>query len=523
MYRPIILIVLDGWGINTSNANVTNQIDLPTFDILKNNYPMIALQASGISVGLPWGKPGNSEVGHMTLGLGRIVYQNFPRISLSIQNGTFATNPVFMEVFENVKKNKGSLHLIGLVGDGYVHSSREHLYELVKIAKSNGIKNIFIHCFTDGRDSSPTAFTRVYKEITEELEIIGAGKIATIVGRQWAMDRNNNWERTEKAYRMLVNGEGKKTTNPLSLIKNSYKENVTDEFLEPIILTNKKDEPLTKIKDGDGIIYINFREDRARQLTQVFIEKDFDKFDAPSKPNITFATMTQYDDEFSALVAFPPIEKTNSLGEILSKNNLTQLRIAETEKYAHVTYFFNGGGEEIWPGEDHVVIPSKSVQSFDEKPEMQAEEITKKIIQFVTEEKYDFILVNYANADMIAHTGNQEAAKEAARVLDNSMKDLSAIVLDNGGCMLITADHGNIEVMENPYTHEVDTQHNTSPVPLWFVAPDNHRRKTEEEILNEQVSIRGILSDVAPTILELLKIEQPAEMQGESLLSIFEE
>ena len=516
-------MVLDGWGINTSNTNVTNQINLPTFDILKNNYPMTALQASGISVGLPWGKPGNSEVGHMTLGLGRIVYQNFPRISLTIQNGTFATNTAFLETFENVKKNKGDLHLIGLIGDGYVHSSREHLYELIKLAKTNGVKNIYIHCFTDGRDSSPTAFTRVYKEINEEISSIKAGKIATIIGRNWAMDRNNNWERVEKAYKMLVHGEGEKTNDPLSIIEKSYKNDVTDEFLEPIILTNRKGEPLTKIKDGDGIIFINFREDRARQLTQVFTDENFNKFDVSNKPNVTFVTITEYDESLPAKVAFPPISKNNSLGEILSKNNLKQLRIAETEKYAHVTYFFNGGGEEIWPGEDRVVLPSKAVQTFDEKPEMQAREITKKIIDFVNEEKYDFILVNYANADMIAHTGNQEAAKEASLVLDECLKDLSDVVLSNGGCMLITADHGNIEVMENPHTGEVDTQHNTSPVPLWFIAPDNHRRKTEEDILNEQISIRGILSDVAPTILDLLEIEQPAEMQGESLLSIFEE
>lgn len=523
MYRPIILVILDGWGINTADTNITNQIDLPTFDILKDNYPMAALQASGISVGLPWGKPGNSEVGHMTLGLGRIVYQNFPRISLSIQNGSFATNPAFIKVFENVKNNKGDLHLIGLTGDGYVHSSREHLYALIKLAKENSIKNIYIHCFTDGRDSSPTAFTRVYKEINEEINTIGAGKVATIIGRQWAMDRNNNWDRVEKAYKMLVNGEGKKTNDPLSIIEASYKKDITDEFLEPIIVTDKNGDPLTKIKDGDGIIYINFREDRARQLTQVFIDPKFDKFNISNKPQVIFATMTQYDEDLPTLVAFPPIEKTNSLGEILSKNNLKQLRIAETEKYAHVTYFFNGGGEEVWPGEDRVVIPSKPVQSFDEKPEMQAEEITKRIIKFVTEGKYDFILVNYANADMIAHTGNQEAAKETARVLDKCLKELSSIVLNNGGCMLITADHGNVEVMENPHTHEVDTQHNTSPVPLWFVAPDNHRRKTEQEILNEQIAIRGILSDVAPTILDLMGIEKPPEMQGESLLPIFEE
>ncbi|MCK4635305.1 MAG: 2,3-bisphosphoglycerate-independent phosphoglycerate mutase [Candidatus Moranbacteria bacterium] len=523
MYRPIILIILDGWGINTSDSNVTNQINLPTFDILKNNYPMIALQASGISVGLPWGKPGNSEVGHTTLGLGRIVYQNFPRISLAIQNGSFATNSAFMETFENIKNKKGDLHLIGLIGDGYVHSSREHLYELVKLAKINGVKNIFIHCFTDGRDSSPTAFTRVYKEMNEEINEIGAGKIATIIGRNWAMDRNNNWERIEKAYKMLVNGEGEKTTDPLSIIEQSYENKITDEFLEPIILADRKGEPLTKIKDGDGIVYINFREDRARQLTQVFTDKNFDKFNVDNKPNVTFLTMTEYDESFPAKVAFPPIEKTNSLGEVLSKNNLKQLRIAETEKYAHVTYFFNGGGEEIWPGEDRVVIPSKAVKTFDEKPEMQAREITKKIINFVNEKKYDFILVNYANADMIAHTGNEEAAKEAAKVLDECLKNLSDVVLRKNGCMLITADHGNIEVMKNPHTGEVDTQHNTSPVPLWFVSPDNQRRKSEGQILNEQVSIRGILSDVAPTILELLEIKKPLEMQGESLLPIFEE
>jgi 2,3-bisphosphoglycerate-independent phosphoglycerate mutase len=523
MYRPIVLVVLDGWGIDISDNNIVNQVSLPTFDILNNNYPMIALQASGISVGLPWGKPGNSEVGHMTMGMGRIIYQNFPRISLAIQNGTFATNPVFQEAFQNLKKTNGDLHLMGLVGDGYVHSSREHLYALLKLAKTNNIQNVYIHCFTDGRDSSPTAFQRVYQEIIDKIKELGVGQIATIIGRQWAMDRNNNWERIEKAYKMLTKGIGERTTNPLTLIKKSYENNITDEFLEPIVITNKKDEFTGNVKNGDAVIFFDFREDRARQLTQAFAIDNFDKFKREEKLDLEFITLTEYADDLPVKVAFPPIGVSNSLGELLSKNNLTQLRIAETEKYAHVTYFFNGGGEELWPGEDRVVIPSQPVNSFDEKPEMRAREITDKIIQFVNEEKYDFILVNYANADMIAHTGNEEAAKESVIVLDECMQKLSKIILEKNGCMLITADHGNIEIMKNPQTGEVDTQHNASPVPLWFVTPDNHRRKTETQILDEQITIKGILSDIAPTILELLNIEKPAEMQGESLLRIFDE
>lgn len=519
MYKPIILVILDGWGIDISEENIINQVNLPTFDRFNRNYPMIALQASSISVGLPWGKPGNSEVGHMTLGLGRIIYQSFPRISLSIQNGSFSKNPVFLDLFKKIKENNGSLHLIGLVGDGFVHSSRDHIYALIEIAKKNNIKNIYLHCFTDGRDSSPTAFLRVYEEIEKKIKEINAGKIATIIGRQWAMDRNNNWSRIEKAYSMLVKGEGEKTENPLKLIKESYEKEITDEFLEPIIIT-ENGEFKGKIKDGDGIVFFNFREDRARQLTQVFTDPKFDKFNVNDKPKIEFVTMTEYETNTLAKVAFPPIEKNNSLGELISKKGLKQLRIAETEKYAHVTYFFNGGGEEIWPNEDRVVIPSQIVNSFDEKPEMRAYEITEKITNFVDEEKYDFILVNYANADMIGHTGNKEACKKAVEVLDECMKKLSDKVLEKGGCLLITADHGNVEELENYMTHEVDTQHSTNPVPLWFIAPDNKTQRSEEEILNEQITPRGILSDVAPTILDLMDIDKPKEMQGESLLPI---
>ena len=518
MYSPVVLVILDGWGLSNSPDNPLNQISLPTFDKLNTYYPMVALQASGISVGLPWGEPGNSEVGHMTMGMGKIIYQNFPRISLAIQNGTFNQNPVFLEAMENVKKTGGDLHLMGLTGDGGVHSAREHLYALMDLSHEQDVKNVYIHCFMDGRDSSPTAGTRVIKEIQEKCDSIGSGKIATMIGRNWAMDRNNNWDRIQKAYDMLTKAVGEKTTDPIKTLEESYKKEITDEYIEPTIIVDKDNEPLTTIKDGDSVIFFNFREDRARQLTTAFVLPGFEKFPREKKLDIDFVTMVEYESDLPVHVAFPPEELKNGLGETLSKHGLKQLRIAETEKYAHVTYFFNGGEEEPYPGEDRVLIPSPAVDKFDEKPEMSSFELTDKLIELLNEKDYDFVAVNYAAADMVAHTGNEEAAKEAAKAVDSCLNKLIKTVLLKGGCLLITADHGNVEIMRNSHTGEVDTKHNTSPIPLWLVTPDNHRERSEEEIIQSQTEVRGLMSDIAPTVLDLMEIRKPDEMQGESLL-----
>ncbi|HIP49848.1 MAG TPA: 2,3-bisphosphoglycerate-independent phosphoglycerate mutase [Candidatus Pacebacteria bacterium] len=518
MYSPVVLVIIDGWGLSSSPDNPLNQIELPTFDKLNSNYPLVALQASGISVGLPWGEPGNSEVGHMTMGMGKIIYQSFPRISLAIQNGSFAQNEALLGAMKKTKETGGDLHIMGLTGDGGVHSAREHLYALIDLAHSQNVKNVYIHCFMDGRDSSPTAGTRVIKEIQDQCKQIGTGIIATIIGRNWAMDRNNNWDRIEKAYNMLTKGIGTKSQDPISAVQTSYDNNVTDEFIEPIIVTNKKDEPLAIVKDGDSVIFFNFREDRARQITTAFTLPGFEKFERGDRLDLDFVTMTEYDDDLPVNIAFPPEELRNGLGEVLSNHNLKQLRIAETEKYAHVTYFFNGGEEDPYPGEDHILVPSPAVAKFDEVPAMSSYELTDKLVENINEQKYDVIVVNYAAADMVAHTGNEEAAKLAAKAIDECMNKLIKTVLIQGGCLLITADHGNIEIMRNSHTGEVDTKHNTSPIPLWYVTPDNHREHTEEEIVRSQTEIRGIMSDIAPTVLDIMEIRKPEEMQGESLL-----
>ncbi len=518
MYSPVVLVILDGWGLSSSPDNPLNQIELPTFNKLNSNYPLVALQASGISVGLPWGEPGNSEVGHMTMGMGRIIYQSFPRISLAIQNGSFAQNEAFIEAMTHVKETGGDLHIMGLTGDGGVHSAREHLYALIDLAHSQNVKNVYIHCFMDGRDSSPTAGTRVIKEIQDKCKQIGTGKIATLIGRNWAMDRNNNWDRIEKAYKMLTKGIGTKTQDPISAIQTSYDNGVTDEFIEPIIVTNKNNKPLTLIKDGDSVIFFNFREDRARQITTAFVLPGFEKFERGDRLDLDFVTMIEYDEDLPVKIAFPPEELKNGLGEVLSNHNFKQLRIAETEKYAHVTYFFNGGKEEPYPGEDRILIPSPAVDKFDETPAMSSYELTDKVVEKINEQKYDVIVINYAAADMVAHTGNEEAAKLAAKAIDECLNKLIRTVLIQGGCLLITADHGNIEIMRNSHTGEIDTKHNTSPIPLWYVTPDNHRERTEEEIVRGQTEIQGLMSDIAPTVLDIMEIRTPEEMQGESLL-----
>ncbi len=521
MIAPVVLVVLDGWGLSSDPGNIINSTPLPTFDILNQNYPMIALQASGISVGLPWGDPGNSEVGHMTMGAGRIMYQSLPRISLAIQDGSFASNKALNNLATHVTEKKSALHIMGLVGDGAVHASRDHLYALLNFAKSHNFEEVYVHCFTDGRDSSPKAAgDHVITQIQEELGRIGIGKIATLIGRNWAMDRNNNWDRIKKAYDMLVHGKGSLTKDPVASISASYDAGITDEFIEPLIVTEDGTNPIAQIKDGDGVVFFNFRDDRAREITKAFSLPGFEKFDRGPQLDIHFVAMMEYEKDLPVSVAFPPESIINSIGQVLSAYDRPQLRIAETEKYAHVTYFFNCGAEEPFPLEDHVLIPSPAVDRFDQKPEMSAYGVTDKILSTLSENKYEFILVNYANADMVAHTGNESAAREAIKVLDVCMHRLVKGVLATGGQLLITADHGNVEVMHDPQSGAMDTKHNTSPIPLWHVSPTNHRQKSSEELATQEREIRGLLSDVAPTILDIMDVPKPVEMQGESLREI---
>jgi len=516
MYKPVVLVVLDGWGIGKSDkGNAITEATLPTIDKLNNFYPNNSLQASGISVGLPWGEPGNSEVGHTTIGTGKIIYQSLPRIAMEIQNGEFFKHPSFLKAMDNANKNNASLHLMGLVGKGAIHSHVDHLYALLELARDQKVKNVFIHAFTDGRDCAPDSAAQSIAELQKKMAGYGIGKIATIGGRYFGMDRNNNWDRIRKAYDAMTKGEGIKITDPVKYLQDSYKKDIFDEYIEPAVIVDN-DKPLATIRDNDSVIFFNFREDRARQITRAFVLPGFMKFKKSELKNLDFVTMTQYEEGVPASVAFQPIKVTNCLGKIISQKKGAQLRIAETEKFAHVTYFFNGGQEEPFPKEDRIIIPSKNVASFDLAPEMSAMEITDTVIDALSKEKYDFILMNYANADIVGHTGNEKATIKAVEAIDKCLGKLIPAVLLKKGCLLITADHGNAEEIKSSLTGEINTEHSTNPVPIWFITNDNHAERNK----NKSKDPQGLLSDIAPTILELLELEKSEEMTGESLLPI---
>jgi len=522
MYRPIVLIVLDGWGLsNTTQGNPIREATLPTIDKLNTYYPLVALQASGISVGLPWNVVGNSEVGHMTMGAGRVIYQNLPRIALSIQDGSFARNPALLDAMNRTRDTDGKFHIMGLLSSGSVHSSKEHLFAILDAAKNAGIGDrTFIHAFMDGRDSSPTDGVQQIRELERKMKLLGAGRIASAIGRNWAMDRNNNWDRIEKAYRMLTEGTGERTADIGLSLERSYSEGVTDEFVEPTVV-EENGEPIGGVKEGDVVIFFNFREDRARQLTKAFTLPGFPNFERPKFLDVHFVTMTEYERDLPVSgIMFPPEDIKDGLGALLANAGKKQLRVAETEKYAHVTYFFNGGKERAYPDEDRILVPSPVVSRFDEVPEMSADGITDTIVKAVGEKKYDFILANYANPDMVAHTGNEEATIKACEAVDRNLSVLIPSVLSAGGALFITADHGNAEELKNLSNGESDTEHSINPVPLWFITPDNHREKKPGESEREQNEVRGLLSDIAPTILELMNLPQPSDMNGASLLSI---
>lgn len=507
---------------NVTQGNPLREAKLPTIDKLNRFYPMTTLQASGISVGLPWGVVGNSEVGHMTIGAGRVIYQNLPRIALSIQDGSFSRNPALLAAMQNAKEHGGRLHIMGLLSSGSVHSNRDHLDAILKSASDEGLTDVLVHIFTDGRDSSPTDGTNQIRELQKRMRLLGTGRIASVIGRNWAMDRNNNWDRIEKAYRMMTEGVGEKITDVSLYLEQSYAKGVTDEYLEAGVVC-ENDEPIGIVEEKDSVIFFNYREDRAREITKAFALPGFQNFERPKYLDVHFVTMTEYERDLPVTgTMFPPEKVSNCLGEILSNAGKKQLRMAETEKYAHVTYFFNGGKERAFPDEDRVLIPSPIVSKFDEVPEMSSGEITETLIHTIGEGKYDFILVNYASPDMVAHTGNEPATIEAVESIDRCLALLIPAILKAGGALMITADHGNAEELKNASTGETDTEHSINPVPLWYITPDNHREKDATSMMREQNEVRGLLSDVAPTILDIMGIEKPAEMNGSSLLSIMQ-
>jgi len=521
MVKPVFLIVLDGWGESPSyEGNAIAQAKTPVTDKITRFYPQILLQASGISVGLPWGEMGNSEVGHLTLGAGRVIYQNLPRITLAIQDGSFSKNKALLAAVENAQKNGSALHIMGLASNGGVHSSLDHLYALLELAKNSGLKNVYLHIFTDGRDAPQRAGIKVVENIETRVKEYGCGRIASVCGRYFAMDRNDNWDRLAKAYNLLTLGEGNRAVSASEALSKSYSASVTDEFVEPILIASAEDEPAL-IREKDSVIFFNFREDRARQLTKAFVLPTFTKFQRKKYlPDIEFVCMTQYEESLPARIAFPSIEIRNCLGEIISREGWHQCRIAETEKYAHVTYFFNGGREEPFPNEERILVPSQPVSSYDKLPEMSAAAITDRAIKELSKGKHAFVLINFANPDMVAHTGNLKAAASAIESVDICLGKIIPEVLKMGGSLFITADHGNAEELVNTRTTEIDTEHSVYPVPLWHITPANQRQKTEAQIMEGKNNVRGILCDVAPTILAAMNLEIPPEMTGQNLLDI---
>ncbi len=505
--KVTMLMILDGFGKNPNKeGNAVANAKKPNIDKLMMKYPTAEVNASGKSVGLPEGQMGNSEVGHTNIGAGRIVYQELTRITKSIEDGDFFSIPELVEAMENVKKNNSKLHILGLVSDGGVHSHERHLYALLELAKRKGLdNNVFVHCFLDGRDTLPASGEGYIQKLEEKMQEKGVGKIASISGRFYAMDRDKRWQRVQKAYDAMVNGVGEKSTSAIQAIESSYQKEVFDEFVVPTVICNG-DKPIATIEDGDSVIFFNFRPDRAREISRTFVDPEFNEFPT-KKMNLDFVTMTQYDETLpNVKVAFKPEELKNTFGEYISNKGLTQLRIAETEKYAHVTFFFNGGREAQYPGEDRILIPSPKVETYDMKPEMSAYEVTDKVLEAINSEKYDNIILNFANPDMVGHTGNIEAAEKAIEAVDECVGKIVDAINKNNGVLLITADHGNAEQMVDYKTGEPFTSHTTNPVPLILVGMENVKIKN------------GKLADLAPTMLDIMGLEKPSEMTGESLL-----
>lgn len=502
---PVALVILDGWGISEDcNNNAACQARTPVLDGLRQKWPMSRLGTSGRNVGLPDGQMGNSEVGHLNIGAGRIVYQDLSRISLAIEDGSFFENQALKRVCERLVVSGGKLHLLGLLSDGGVHSHNTHLYALVRLARKLGVKDVCVHAFLDGRDTPPQSGKDYLQQLETELAEIGLGRIVTVTGRYWAMDRDNRWDRIEKAYLALTEGVGQVADSSAEAIAGAYAAGQTDEFVEPWIIGDPG-----RIDDNDGVIFFNFRADRAREMTRALTLDDFDGFDRSRIPTLVdYVCLTEYDETFDLPVAFPPETYPDILSEVVSRAGMKQLRIAETEKYAHVTFFFNGGVEKAWPGEDRVLIPSpQDVATYDLKPSMSAFEVTDEVVKRVESNNYQLIILNFANCDMVGHTGVLSAAIEAVETVDTCLGRVVDAVVNAGGQLLITADHGNCEQMMDDQGRP-HTAHTSNPVQLIFIDSQGQYRSIGD----------GILADLAPTILQLLNLEKPAAMTGHSLL-----
>ncbi len=506
---PIVLMILDGWGTRAACQDNAITLANPTnFYSLKENYPNTLLECSGNAVGLPRGQMGNSEVGHLNMGAGRVVFQEITRISRAIEEGAFFKNEEFLKAIESAHQHQGSVHLMGLLSDGGVHSELTHLYALLELCKMQKCESVFVHGFLDGRDVAPQSALDYVNQVEGKMRELGLGRIASLGGRYYGMDRDNRWERIEKAYQAMVLGEAPKAATAQSAIQNSYEARVTDEFMEPVVIVDEQGRPLGNIQDGDSIIFFNFRADRARQISHSLVDQNMDKFDRKVLPAAHYVCMTQYDVQLEAPIAFPPQNLDNTLGEVLAASSLKQLRIAETEKYAHVTFFFNGGVEEANPGEERVLIPSPKVATYNLQPEMSAAEVTSRVISEIDREYFDVIIMNYANPDMVGHTGILEAAVKAVSTVDQCLIKVVEKAQEKKGTILITADHGNCEMMVDSENGCPFTAHTTDKVPFILVDDKYKGRQLRE----------GSLQDVAPTLLGLIGIDLPEEMTGRSLL-----
>ena len=503
---PVAIIILDGLGWRHEvMGNAVAQAKKPYFDHLLEKYPHSTLKASGLDVGLPEGQMGNSEVGHTNIGAGRIVYQSLTRIDKAIQDGDFQTNPVLSDAMDSTIKQQSNLHLFGLLSDGGVHSHINHLISLIKTAKEKGVPNIYVHAFLDGRDVSPNSGINYVKQLEEAIKEIGAGEIATVSGRFYAMDRDKRWERVEKAYNAIAHGEGEKATSALEAVQTSYDNEKFDEFVLPTVI-EKDGKPVATLQDNDSIIFFNFRPDRAIQLSNAITDDEWEFFDRGQRAkNLKLVTMTMYNPSIKAEIAFPPVALKNVIGEVLSDNGLSQLRIAETEKYPHVTFFMNGGRNEEFPGENRILIPSPKVETYDLKPEMSAYEVTDALVADIEADKHDAIILNFANPDMVGHSGMLEPTIKAIEAVDENLGRVIDAITAKGGYAIIFADHGNADTMTTP-EGKPHTAHTTVPVPVI--------------VTKEGVTLRedGRLADIAPTMLDLLNIEKPVEMTGESLI-----
>ncbi|HHV10704.1 MAG TPA: 2,3-bisphosphoglycerate-independent phosphoglycerate mutase [Clostridiales bacterium] len=507
--KPTVLMILDGFGLNERvEANAVAEAKKPNIDRLMKEYPFVKGYASGMAVGLPDGQMGNSEVGHINMGAGRIVYQELTRITKEIQDGTFYKNPALLEAIENCKKNDSGLHLLGLLSDGGVHSHNTHLYALLELAKREEIKNVYVHAFLDGRDTPPASGKGFIEQLQDQMKSIGVGKVASVMGRYYAMDRDNRWDRVEKAYRAMALGEGETAESAVTAVQNSYDVEKFDEFVLPtVILDNGK--PVATVKEKDSVIFFNFRPDRAREITRTFCDDEFSGFDRAKRMALTYVCFTEYDITIpNKIVAFHKISLDNTFGQFLAANHKTQLRLAETEKYAHVTFFFNAGVEVPNEGEDRILVKSPKVPTYDLQPEMSAYEVADNLVEAIKSGKYDVIVVNFANPDMVGHTGIETAAIKAIEAVDQCVGRAVEALLSVDGQMFICADHGNAEQLVDYETREPFTAHTTNPVPFILVNYDKDYALAEG----------GCLADIIPTLIEMMGMEKPAEMTGKSLL-----